>query len=169
MPGLEQFRDPLLDISGEIVGFYPREFYPFDNFSAFQVVWKDRLWPTSEHAYQAAHFLDTAPELVEQIRSAASPEQAFKIANANSHREPGDWAEKKVSIMEEICREKLRQHPYIQEKLLQTGELAIVEDSPVDSFWGWGPNRDGCNELGKIWMRLREELKQGLIASPDEN
>ena len=38
----------------------------------------------------------------------------------------------------------------------------IVEDSPKDSFWGWGPNRDGENQLGKLWMKLREELKKDL-------
>ena len=46
----------------------------------------------------------------------------------------------------------------------------IVEDSPKDDCWGWGPNKDGRNELGKIWMRLREEIMlkemivQGLIS-----
>lgn len=35
----------------------------------------------------------------------------------------------------------------------------IVEDSPKDDFWGWRPNRNGQNNLGKLWMKLREELK----------
>ena len=85
MAGLEQFRDPLLDISGEVVGFYPREFYPFDNFAAFQFVWRGLRWATSEHAYQAAHFFDTAPDLVEQIRDTLSPDEAYKVANAHQH------------------------------------------------------------------------------------
>ena len=38
--------------------------------------------------------------------------------------------------------------------------MEIVEASPVDAFWGWGPNKDGENALGKIWMKLREEIKQ---------
>lgn len=163
MSGLEQFRDPLLDVSGERVGFYPREFFPLDNFAAFQVdVW-GRRWATSEHAYQAAHFFDTAPELVEAIFEARSPHDAYKIAKANAHLAPPDWHDVKVGIMEEICRLKLMQNPYVQRKLLQTGNLPIVEDSPMDDFWGWGPNKDGRNELGKIWMHLREELIAGLI------
>lgn len=159
MSGLEQFRDPLLDVSGEVVGFYPREFYPFDNFAAFQLVWRGIRWATSEHTYQAAHFLDTAPELAERIRDAMSPDEAYKIANTHQDQEPADWAEQKVAVMEEICRAKLEQNPYVRHKLLQTGDLPIVEDSPKDSFWGWGPDREGRNELGKIWMRLREELR----------
>lgn len=147
----------------DIVGFYPREFYPFDNFAAFQVIWKDVLWPTAEHTCQAAHFFDTDPGPVEQIWNATSPAEAFRIANANADREAKDWANKKLDVMYEICRAKLEQHPLVQQRLLETGDRLIVEDSPVDSFWGWGPDRDGRNELGKIWMRLRDELRAGAI------
>ena len=67
-----------------------------------------------------------------------------------------DWEEVKIDVMERICRAKLQQHEYVQRKLDQTGDLLLVEDSPYDSFWGWGPDRQGRNELGKVWMRLRE-------------
>lgn len=159
MTELGEFRDPQLDVTGEVVGFYPREFYVFDNFSSFQVVWRGRRWATSEHAYQAAHFSETAPDVAEQISDALSAHEAYKIAKANAHKVASDWDEVKVGIMEEICRHKLNQNPYIMEKLLLTGDLEIVEDSPKDSFWGWGPNRDGRNELGKVWMRLRDEVR----------
>jgi predicted NAD-dependent protein-ADP-ribosyltransferase YbiA (DUF1768 family) len=43
---------------------------------------------------------------------------------------------------------------------LQTGKKKIVEDSPKDSFWGWGPDRKGRNELGKLWMKLRKEINK---------
>ncbi len=160
----KQFRDPELDTSGNVIGFYPREFYPFNNFSSFQVDYANRRWPTSEHAYQASHFFETAPELVEEIFDARSAHDAYKIAKANSHRAPENWDDVKVDIMYEICRLKLLQNPYVQQKLELSGDLDIVEDSPKDDFWGWGPNRDGRNELGKIWMRLRSELRNKTIA-----
>jgi len=154
-----QNRDSQLDTTGEVVGFYEREFYVFSNFSSFEVEWKGRIWKTSEHAYQASHFFDTAPELVDEIYNVKSAHEAFKIAKANADKAPSNWEELKVGIMEDIVRNKLQQNPYILHKLLQTGDRLIVEDSPKDDFWGWGPNRDGRNELGKIWMRLREEVK----------
>jgi ribA/ribD-fused uncharacterized protein len=156
---LKQYRDPELATSGNPIGFYEREFYPFSNFSSFQVEWKGRLWPTAEHAYQAAHFLETSPELVEKIAKAKSADAAFRIANASADKEISNWDVIKIGIMEDICRHKLQQNPYVQQKLLETLALPLVEDSPKDNFWGWGPNRDGRNELGKIWMRLREGLK----------
>lgn len=57
-----------------------------------------------------------------------------------------------------LLRLKLEQNPYVLKKLLQTGDYYIVEDSPKDSFWGWGPDRCGENQLGRLWMKLRKEL-----------
>ncbi len=157
MKKLNQFRDPELDVSGNIVGFYPREFYVLDNFSSFQLDWRDRRWPTSEHAYQAAHFIETSPDLAEEIYNARSAHDAYKIAKSNSDKAPKNWDSIKVGIMEEIVEQKLLQNPYVLEKLKQTIGFEIVEDSTKDPFWGWGPSKDGQNELGKIWMRLRDK------------
>jgi ribA/ribD-fused uncharacterized protein len=152
-------RDPLLDTSGGVAGLYKRQFYPFSNFSSFQVEWRGYLWPTSEYAYQAAHFFDTAPELVNEIKACKSSHDAFKLAKMNAHRAAVNWDEIKIDTMYDICRAKLIQHSYIKKMIYQTGDLVIVEDSPKDSFWGWGPDKKGRNELGKIWMRLRDESK----------
>jgi len=154
-----QNRDPQLETSGKIIGFYEREFYVFSNFSSFAVDWQGRRWQTSEHAYQAAHFIDTNEKLYEKIFNARSAHDAYKIAKANADKAAKNWDEIKVTIMEEIIRLKLEQNPYVKKKLLETEELLLAEDSPKDSFWGWGPDRNGRNELGKIWMKLREELR----------
>ena len=153
-----QNRDRYLETTGKAVGFYEREFYCFSNFSSFQVKWKGRLWPTSVHAYQAAHFFKTAPKLAEKIYKVKSAHEAYKLAKVNTDKASKDWEEKKVAIMEEIVGQKLKQNPYVMHKLMQTGKRKIVEDSPKDNFWGWGPKRDGRNELGKIWMKLRKEI-----------
>lgn len=154
----KQYRDSLLAVDGNPIGFYEREFYPLSNFSSFQVEWNGRTWPTSEHAYQAAHFFDTAPNLVEEIYRARSAHEAYTTAKANAEHAPPDWEEKKSAIMSDICWHKLIQHSYVQRKLLQTGEFPLVEDSPKDEFWGWGSDGNGRNELGRIWMKLRDFL-----------
>lgn len=152
MPPKDKFDTP-----DDVIGFYGREFECFNNFAAYAVEWRERVWMTSEHAYQAAKFFATDPELIEQIAAARSPHDAKKIARAHNDRRAPDWDERKVAMMEEICRAKLAQHPHIQDKLRATGDKTIVEDSPKDDFWGWGPNKDGRNELGQVWMRLRTE------------
>ena len=152
-------RDALLEVRGKTVGFYEREYYCFSNFSSFALTWKGKYWQTSEHAYQASHFFKTAPALAKQIHKALSAHEAFKIAKANADKAPANWEEIKVGIMEDILRHKLQQNPYVLKKLLQTGKRDLVEDSPKDPFWGWGRNRKGRNELGKLWMKLRSELR----------
>ncbi len=158
----EQFRDPELEMSGEIIGFYPREFYVLDNFAAFQVDFADRRWMTSEHAYHAMKFIGVRDDIVEQIAESRSPHEALKIATEHRNDRFQNWDEIKVDVMEAICRAKMEQNPYVAQKLLKTGDLDIVEDSPKDDFWGWGKNRDGQNQLGRIWMKLREELKSNI-------
>ena len=60
--------------------------------------------------------------------------------------------------MKDILKAKVFQHSYVRRKLVQTGDRELIEDSWRDSFWGWGPDKDGQNHLGKLWMEVREEL-----------
>lgn len=163
MSNIVQFRDPTLVTDGSVVGFYEREFYMFSNFSSFQVEWNGYLWPTSEHAYQAARFMGVQEDLVASIKDCRSAHDAYKIAKSNITTQRVSWDNEKIDVMYQICRAKLIQHAYIQSHLLSTNEEKLVEDSPKDNFWGWGVERTGRNELGKIWMRLREELRHGQL------
>ena len=103
--------------------------------------------------------MGSSEELVEKVKKSHSADEAQRIAYANRDKQRPDWDEIKVEIMEELLRLKIEQNPYVKKKLLQTKDYYIVEDSPKDTFWGWGPNRDGVNQLGKLWMKLREELQ----------
>ena len=62
--------------------------------------------------------------------------------------------------MYRILKAKAEQHEYVRRKLLATGDRELIEDSWRDSFWGWGPNKDGQNMLGKLWMKVRANLKR---------
>lgn len=142
----------------DVIGFYPREFYCLDNFSSFKVEWDGYLYASLEEAYQTAKFLKSAPEIAEEIKKSHSAHEAQKIGFANKDKVRSDWQEVKLTIMEELLRKKLQQKPYVKQKLLQTKDYIIVEDSPKDNFWGWGKDRTGENHLGKLWMKLRDEL-----------
>jgi len=139
--------------------FYGGQHYMFSNFSAFRVIWRGRDWMTSEHAYQAAKFLE--PEMQDLIAGATSAHDAKKLGRKHDDLKRSDWPEVKLSIMEEILRAKLAQHPFIKERLLETIGKDMIEDSPKDSFWGRGPDHHGENHLGQLWMKLRNELTLG--------
>jgi ribA/ribD-fused uncharacterized protein len=149
------FIDPLAD---EPVCFYEHRFYMFSNFSAFTVELDDVVWMTGEHAYQASKFTDA--KIRREIELARSAHDAKKIAHKYKNAVRHDWYKRKEWVMERVVRAKHDQHEYIQKMLLETDDRIIVEDSPKDSFWGWGPDRKGLNKLGKIWMKIRTEKKQ---------
>ncbi|OGI91489.1 hypothetical protein A2933_01980 [Candidatus Nomurabacteria bacterium RIFCSPLOWO2_01_FULL_46_18] len=145
------------DYSKGQVLFWGGGFDCLSNFSAYKIKYKGDEWMTSEHAYQAAKF--TNKEIIEKIKNAPSAMDAFLLGRKFMTEYKKDWFDIRVEVMEDIVRAKLSQHPYIQKKLLESGEREIIEASPEDAFWGWGPNKDGENQMGKIWMKLREELK----------
>jgi len=141
------------------VYFYPPEYYVFDNFSSFQVEYRGKVYPTSEHAYQSSKFVKTDPELAEKIRNAKSAHEAFKLAEANKNKREENWDDIKLGVMKKILHCKVSQHEYVMKKLLQSGNREIVEDSWRDDYWGWGEDRKGKNMLGKLWMEVRNEVR----------
>ena len=51
---LEQYRDTWMSQKfDEVIGFYPREFYPLDNFSSFKVEVDGYLYVSLEEAFQS--------------------------------------------------------------------------------------------------------------------
>lgn len=143
-----------------IAGFFLDGNYVFDSYAPFQIEWRGKLWPTAEHAFQAAHFFDTNPELAEQVRQTKSPREADDFANDNKQFDDPNWRDKRVSIMAEIVKAKHNQHPLIQKTLKETANKPIVEMNDNDAFWGWGPDHNGQNQLGEIWMQVRAEANR---------
>lgn len=142
----------------ERVCFYEQDFYVLSNFSAFSIKWKGLRFDTSEHAYHWEKFPDH-PALRNAVRDAGSAHESLKIATANKMFRRPDWDDVKLDIMREILCAKAEQHEYVRRKLLATGDRELVENSWRDDFWGWGPNRNGQNWLGKLWMEVRAELR----------
>lgn len=158
------------------VFFYERDFYVLSNFSAFRLRWDEMEFDTSEAAYQWEKFrggLDYKGRrpggrnhvgIMDAIRTAPSAHEAFKIAERNREYVRKDWPLIKADVMRDILRAKADQHEYVRRKLLATGDRELIEDSWRDDFWGWGPNHDGKNMLGKLWMEIRTELRAAAAA-----
>lgn len=84
-----------------------------------------------------------------------------KKAGRNVSLRP-DWDSVKVGLMEGIIRAKFTQNVGLAEKLTATGDRELVEgNSWHDLFWGAdGKTLEGENHLGRILMKIRDELKQ---------
>jgi ribA/ribD-fused uncharacterized protein len=138
--------------------FYEHEYYVFSNFSSFMLAWKGKDYMTSEHAYHSEKFEDEA--MKEAIRATRSAHDAYVYAQENKALRRSDWDTVKVGIMKEILHAKVAQHAYVKKKLLESSERELIEDSWRDDFWGWGPNKDGKNQLGLLWMEVRHDVKK---------
>ncbi|HBV01253.1 MAG TPA: Swarming motility protein ybiA [Candidatus Taylorbacteria bacterium] len=140
----------------DAIYFYTPAFDTFNNFSAHRIeIWGMRF-PTAEHAYQWRKFEETHQDISKQILNAGSPEEAQQIARRHKSKMPKDWHYTKVAVMEEILRAKLAQHETVRDTLKRSDNRKIIENSPIDSFWGCGPNGKGRNIVGILWMKLRE-------------
>lgn len=144
------------------VFFYEQDHYYLSNFSAFRVS-VDGLWfDTSEAAYHWHRFYPEQRAHRRAILGAVSAHEAFRYAQDNKADQRPDWDAIKVDVMRAILRAKAAQHEYVTRKLLQTGDRELIENSWRDDYWGWGPNRDGQNMLGKLWMQVRYELRSDI-------
>ena len=133
----------------------------FSNFSSHPIQLDGLSWQTVEHYYQAQKFVGTENEvLVQVIREVQTPMEAATIGRDRIHKLRSDWELVKAQVMWQAVLTKFLTHTDIQAILLNTGEELIVEDSPIDYYWGCGQDKTGQNQLGKILMNIRQEIRQ---------
>lgn len=71
-----------------------------------------------------------------------------------------DWDRIKVKWMEKVVTAKFKQNAKLAKMLIATGDEELIEDNTWhDTFWGMY-NGQGRNELGKILMKVRDNLKE---------
>lgn len=131
-------------------------FGDFSNFAIYPIKLKGKIWPTSEHYFQAQKFKGTPYE--SKIRKASNPMQAAKLGRSRRVKIRRDWDRVKDSIMYEAVKAKFTQYPELKELLLSTADAKIIEHTENDDYWGDGGNGKGKNKLGKILMQVRNEL-----------
>ncbi|KKL10659.1 hypothetical protein LCGC14_2553590 [marine sediment metagenome] len=128
---------------GFLSNFYPAE------------VWLDgRDYPSVEHAFQAAKTLDLNIRTDIKSLTAGSAKRAGRTVRLRP-----DWEDIKLPIMENLVRQKFQSHAKLGRSLLDTHDRALVEGNWWgDTFWGVHKGK-GENHLGKILMKVRDELK----------
>ena len=149
-----------------VINFYrvSDEFGCFSNFAPYPVRMDGKVWPTSEHYFQAQKFKDAKHR--ESIRQTKSPMIAARMGRDRKKPLRRDWESVKVGIMRDVVRAKFSQHDDIRQVLLSTGNAKIVEHTENDSYWGDGGDGSGKNVLGRILMEVREELQRGSTDEP---
>lgn len=144
--------------SGSVLFYSTSEaFGEFSNFAAYPIKVGKKLWPTSEHYFQAQKFAEKSH--AEAIRKAKSPMMAARLGRDRKMSLRKDWENVKVGIMRQAVEAKFMQHEELQVLLLSTDDRKIVEHTSNDSYWGDGGDGSGKNMLGRILMDVRETLR----------
>lgn len=130
------------------------------NFCRSEFALDGASWPTVEHYYQAQKFQDDVH--VERIRQAATPRDAKNMGQARDVTMRADWGTHRMTAMLRALTAKFTQHVLLQQKLMMTGDVILVEASPHDGFWGNGPDGRGENRLGYLLDSLRDQLRMAL-------
>lgn len=132
---------------------------PLSNFWPCKIKMEGVVYPSVEHAYQAAKVLDNDRErnrLAALELAGAAKREGRKVACRP------DWDNVKLGVMGVLCLQKFTIHEDCRELLLMTGDAELREGNDwKDTYWGLvfqqGEWR-GQNNLGKTLMGIREVL-----------
>jgi ribA/ribD-fused uncharacterized protein len=137
------------------------KYRPFSNFWYATVKVGEIEFPTNEHAYvylKAAYSVDKIKLLPQLLQ--LKPGEAKKLGRTLPFRP--DWDAVKYGVMEDLCRRKFIHHPELKKLLLSTRNEELQEGNLWnDTYWGVNLRTGkGENNLGKILMKIREELSK---------
>lgn len=142
-----------------VIGPFRDEYSFLSNFHPVDVTLGGRIYPTVEHAFQAAKTVDPKERM--WVRVAPTPAGA-KQRGKKVHLRP-DWEAAKVTVLEDLVRQKFLD-PGLREQLLATGDEELVEvNTWRDRYWGMCRDKTGQlvgqNNLGRILMRVRDAAR----------
>lgn len=139
-----------------ISDFHAEEYMFLSNFYEAKVTYGGLTYGTNEAAFQAQKCMTEEEKLpFTEYGPGKSKGMGRKVLLRP------DWEQVKVGIMEEIVRAKFIQHPELARLLICTGDKILVEGNHWgDTCWGVDTRTgQGENHLGKILMKVRNELK----------
>lgn len=123
------------------------------NFYNCMVEYDGLLYRNSEAAFQAAKTMD---KKMRKVFTELSPSSAKYLGRHVQLRD--DWEDVKDDIMYEIVYNKFSNNLDLKNSLHDTGDAELIEGNWWnDKYWGVC-NGEGQNKLGKILMRVRNEL-----------
>lgn len=126
-----------------------------NNFKKARMFIYGRWWNNVEAPYQSQKTLDVLEQ--HTIWLTKTPREARDLGQKVTMR--SNWDKIKADVMHECCLAKFLQHADLRKELMKTDPEILIEDSPIDFYWGCGKDGTGKNMLGTILMRVRHELK----------
>jgi ribA/ribD-fused uncharacterized protein len=132
------------------------EYRWLSNFWDCHVEYDGRVFASVEHGYHYSKC--ETQEDKDKMYTKNSPQLSRRFSKKIKVR--SDWDDVKLEIMEDLVRQKFND-PTLRKKLLDTGKRHLQEGNRWgDKFWGTTLKGEGENHLGKILMKIRDELRK---------
>lgn len=139
-----------------VINKFRGKYFFLSNFYPNAIAWCGIVFPTNEHAFQAAKTYDF--EVRQSIALMLTPSEAKNRGKSVIVRE--DWEVVKVKVMFDLLSIKFEDFN-LRKNLLATCDSLLIEGNYWgDKFWGMC-NGEGENRLGKQLMRLRHKIRKG--------
>lgn len=143
-----------------MINKFEGEYNFLSNFYPSPITIDSITYPTIEHAFQAAKTRSFLKRIgISKLDTPGKAKRAGRQVELRS-----DWEKIKDQVMYDCLKEKFK-NPDLKEKLLATGNEELIEGTTWhDNYWGnctcdKCKNIEGKNILGKLLMKLREELQ----------
>lgn len=134
---------------------FEKEYFYLSNFYNVKICYEGLIFENAEAAFQAQK---THDENLKKRFCKLNPSEAKKLGRRV--KLIPTWEAIKILVMYEVVLAKFSQNRSIMDKLISTGNVYLEEGNDWgDKFWGT-VNGEGRNELGKILMKVRDELRE---------
>jgi ribA/ribD-fused uncharacterized protein len=137
---------------------FRNHFFFLSNFFPVVVPYEGLLYPSVEHAYQAAKF-PREPN-VQRLLQENIPAGEAKAIGRSAKLPPRGWSVIRLDIMRELVQSKFKRAD-LRELLLATGNRRIAHVNDWgDKFWGMDQFGNGEDHLGRILVATRTQSQK---------
>ncbi len=132
------------------------------NFYETEIFYDGFVYPTVEHAFQAAKTYD----VVERLKICVADTPGIAKAMGRKVKLRDDWDEIRINVMASLLFTKFLK-PDLRTALLKTYNTELIEGNTWgDQFWGVCDGR-GENHLGKTLMKVRTYFQDFLTETSE--
>lgn len=137
-----------------MINKFQGEYRWLSNFYECPIKFEGDTYQSTEAAFQAAKCQNKAQRI--QFFNLNPSEAKAKGRHVKLR---GDWECIKEDVMYLVCKYKFTQYKDLMQKLINTKDQQLIEGNTWnDTYWGMC-NGIGKNKLGKILMKIREEIQ----------
>lgn len=147
-------RDYIVHDENNVKGFFG-DYRFLSNFHVADVWYEGILYPSTEHAYQAAKTLDinVRKEFLLNLTCGKAKDKGQVIGLREN------WQSIKYDVMFAVVFDKFYRHPELRELLLQTENKYLEETNHWHDTYFGVCDGVGENVLGKILMQIRSAIR----------